>query len=109
MPQTIADTVKALTEFEAELDKARSEAMDARKKLVKDAADWADAARSSAIGEAQSLAATKLAQARAEAESEAEGIRKKGQAETRRFAESISKHKKDASELVLRKLLGETK
>lgn len=107
MPQTIADTVKALTEFEAELDKAKTGAMEAKKKLVKDAADWAEAARISALAEARGIASQRVSEARTEAEAEAEEIRKKGQAATRKFAESISKHKKEASELVLRRLLGE--
>ena len=107
MPQSIADTVKALTEFEADLDKVKTGAMEAKKKLIKDAADWAEAARNSAIAEAQALASRRLSEARSEAEAEAEGIRRKGQAETKKFAESISKHKKEASELVLRRLLGE--
>jgi vacuolar-type H+-ATPase subunit H len=107
MPQTIADTVKALTEFEAELDRVKTEAMEAKKKLIKDSADWAEAAKNSATAEAQKLASGRLSQARMEAEAEAEEIRTKGQAETKKFAESISRHKKEASELVLRRLLGE--
>jgi vacuolar-type H+-ATPase subunit H len=107
MPQTIAETVKALTEFEAELDKVKADAVEAKKKLVKNAAEWADSAKTKAIGEAQALASRRLSEARTQAEAEAEGIRKKGQAETKKFAESISKHKKEASELVLRRLLGE--
>jgi vacuolar-type H+-ATPase subunit H len=107
MPQSIADTVKALTEFEAELDKVKTEAVEATKKLIKDSADWAEAARNSVIAEAQELASQRLSEAKKEAEAEAEEIRKKGQATTRKFAESISKHKKEASELVLRRLLGE--
>jgi vacuolar-type H+-ATPase subunit H len=107
MPQTIEDTVKALTEFEANLDRVKSEVLEAKKKMVKDAADWAESARSSAIAEAQKLATQRLAEARREAEAEATEIRKKGQASTRKFEESISKHKKEAAELVLRRLLGE--
>ena len=107
MPQTIADTVKALAEFEAELDRLKSETMDAKKKIVKDAGDWADAAKSRALAEAQELASERLSQAKVQAEAEAEEIRKKGQASTKKFADSMSKHKKEASELVLRMLLGE--
>jgi len=107
MPQTIADTVKALTEFEANLDKVKADALEAKKKLIKDAADWAESSRTGAMAEAQALASRRISEARTEAEAEAESIRKKGKAETKKFAESISKHKKDASELVLRRLLGE--
>lgn len=107
MPQTIAETVKALTEFEAELDMVKTGAMEAKKKMLKDASDWAEAAKSRALAEAQRLASERLSEARAEAEAEAAEIRKKGQASTKKFAESMARHKKDASELVLRKLLGE--
>lgn len=107
MPQTIADTVKALAEFEAELDRVKGEAAEAKKNLVKDAGDWAEAARNSAIAEAQALASQRLSEARTEAEAEAAEIRKRGEAATKKFAESISKNKKAASELVLRRLLGE--
>ena len=107
MPQTIADTVKALTEFEAELDRVKAEAMEAKRKLVLDSADWAETAKNSSLAEAHETATQRLAQARTEAEAEADEIRKKGQAETKKFAESISKQKKAASELVIRRLLGE--
>jgi vacuolar-type H+-ATPase subunit H len=107
MPQTIADTVKALTEFEAELDKVKTEAIEAKKKLIKDSADWAEAARNSALAEAQELASKRLSEARTQAEAGAQEIRKEGQVATKKFAEAISKHKKAASDLVLRRLLGE--
>jgi len=108
MSKTIADTVKALTDFESELDRVKSGAAESKKKLLKDAGDWAEAARVQALAEAQRVASRRLSKARAEAEAEAEEIRMKGQASTKKFAESISKHKKEASELVLRRLLGET-
>jgi vacuolar-type H+-ATPase subunit H len=107
MPQTIADTVKALTDFEAELERIKAGALDARKSIVKDASDWAEAAKGSALAEAQKLASDRLSEARTRAEADAEEIRKKGQAATKRFAESIAKHKSEASELVLQRLLGE--
>jgi len=107
MPQTIADTVKALTEFEAELDKVKAAAMDATRKLIKDSADWAEAAKQSALAEAHRIASQRLSEARTEAEAEAEEIRRKGQEATKKFAESISKHERAAFELVLRRLLGE--
>jgi vacuolar-type H+-ATPase subunit H len=107
MPQTIADTVKALTEFEAELDKVKAASMEAKKKLLKDAGEWADAARSNATEEAQRIASQRISEARKEAEEEAAEIRKKGQIATKKFAESIAKNKKAASELVVQRLLGE--
>ena len=107
MPQTIADTVKALAEFEAELDKVKADAMEAKKKMIKDARDWAEAAKTRALTDAQNIANERLSKAKAEAEAEAEEIRKRGRASTNKFADSIAKHKKEASELVLRRLLGE--
>jgi vacuolar-type H+-ATPase subunit H len=107
LPQTITDTVKALTDFEAELDRIRAGMLDAKKRMIKDAGDWAEVSKSSALAEAQKLASERLSEARTKADAEAEEIRKKGQSATKKFAESISKHKKEASELVLRILLGE--
>jgi vacuolar-type H+-ATPase subunit H len=107
MPQTIESTVKALTDFEAELDRLKGEALEAKKKMVKDASDWAEAAKGSAMAEAQKIASQRLSEARREAEGEASEIRKKGQAATKKFEESISKHKNEAADSVLRRLLGE--
>lgn len=107
MPQSIAETVKALAEFETELDKVKETAQETKKKLVKDARDWAEAAKGSALAEAQRVASDLLSEARTEAEAEAEKIRSKGEAATAKFSDAISKHKKAASELVLSRLLGE--
>ncbi len=107
MPHVIEETVKALTEFEADLDKAKAEVLDTRKKMVKDAADWVESARASAIAEAQKLADQRLSQARKHAEAEAAEIRRKGQAVAKQFAESLSKRKSEATELVVSRLLGE--
>jgi vacuolar-type H+-ATPase subunit H len=107
MPQTMADTVKALTEFETDLDGVKADAMDAKKKIVKEAGDWAEAAKTRAIAEAQELASERLSEARAEAQAEAEEIRKQGESSTRKFADLIAKHKAEATELVLKRLLGE--
>jgi len=49
MNSAIEETIKALTEFESALDKAKDEAEAGTKKLIKDATDWAESARSSAI------------------------------------------------------------
>ena len=107
MTQTIEGTVKALTEFEADLDRVKGAVLEAKKKMVIDAGEWSDSAKNAALAEAQKIAAERLARAREEAEAEAAEIRKKGQAATRRFEESISKRKKDAADLVLKRLLGE--
>ncbi|MDV3244295.1 MAG: hypothetical protein LYZ66_03855 [Nitrososphaerales archaeon] len=107
MTQIIEDTVKTLTAFEADLDRAKAEVLEAKKKMIKDAAGWAESSKERAISEAQKLAAQRLSKARQEAEAEAAEIRRKGQAATKQFAESISRHKKEAADLVVRRLLGE--
>ncbi len=107
MPQVIEETVKALTVFEADLDRVKAEVLDAKKKMVKDAAVWADSARTRAIAEAQGLADQRLSQARQRAEAKAVEIRRKGQTAAKQFADSLSKRKSEAAELVVSRLLGE--
>ena len=109
MSTTIENTVRALVEFESELDRAKAEVSEAKRKAVKDASDWADSARSSAHSKAQASASREIARAREEAESESDKIRKKGAADLAEFESSISKRKSKASELVRARLLGESK
>jgi vacuolar-type H+-ATPase subunit H len=108
MSSAIESTVKALVEFESELDKAKVEASEAKRRAMKDAADWAEAAKSSAISKAQEMAAEKVSRAKKDAEAEAEAIRKKGQVDLKAFESSISKHRSKAADLVAARLLGET-
>ncbi len=109
MSAAIEDTVKALVGFEAELDRAKAGASEAKKKMLKDAADWAEAARASAISKARENASARVDRAREEAESEAEKIREKGDADLRAFESSLSKHRSKAVELAASRLLGETR
>jgi vacuolar-type H+-ATPase subunit H len=109
MSSAIEQTVKALVEFEAQLDSAKSELQDAGKRTMKDAAGWAEAAKVAAISKAQEIASNNVAAAREEAESEADKIRKKGDMDLKDFEASIGKQKKKASELVASRLLGEPK
>ena len=109
MSKVVEETVKALVEFEATLDRVKTEAQDAKKGMVKKSGEWAAAAKAKALAEAQGTADDRLAAARKEAEAEAESIRRKGQDEMKRFEESISKRRKDAADLVTRRLLGEEK
>lgn len=109
MSSAIETTIKALVEFEAELDKGKAEATESKKKLIKETTDWAAAAKSKAIAEAQRMASDHLAKARAEAEAEAESIRAKGRASLKTFEETISKHKAKAVEKATALLLGEAK
>jgi vacuolar-type H+-ATPase subunit H len=109
MSSVIEQTVKALVEFESELDRAKAEVSEAKRKAVKDASDWAASARSSALSKAQARASEEIARAREEAESESEKIRKKGAADLAEFESSISKRESKAAELVRARLLGESK
>jgi vacuolar-type H+-ATPase subunit H len=107
MSSVIEDTVKALVEFESELDRAKAGASDANKRMLKDAANWAETAKASAISKAQQIASERLARARAEAEREAGSIRKKGESSLKAFEDSISKRKASAAQRVVARLLGE--
>lgn len=107
MSSAVEQTVKALVRFEAELDRAKNDAADARRRASKDASDWADSARTAAISKAQEMAAKRVATAKEEAEAEGEKIRKKGEADLRTFEASISKHRSEATKAVAARLLGE--
>ena len=109
MSAAIEQTVKALVEFEAQLDSAKATLTDARKRATKDAATWSEAAKATAISKAQQIASRNVAAAREEAEAEADKIRKKGEADLRLFESSIAKNKGKASELVASRLLGESR
>ena len=106
MSSAIESTIRALVEFESELDSAKAEAAQTKKKLIKDASDWATAAQSKAMAEAQRMASDMVARARTEAEAEAESIRKKGQVSLKTFEDSISKHKAKAVDHATTALLG---
>lgn len=108
MSSPIEETVKALVEFESELDAAKAAVSEAKVKTMKDAADWAETAKASAISKAQEIAAKAVAKAREDAEAEAAKIRKKGESDLTAFESSISKHKSKAAELVAARLLGES-
>lgn len=108
MSSAIEQTVKALVGFEAELDKAKVELSEGKRRTSKDADDWAEAARVSIVAKAQEIASQRIARAKQEAEAEAEKIREKGESDLKSFEISISKHKSKAAQLVASRLLGET-
>ncbi len=108
MGSVIEQTVKALVEFESELDKAKAEASETKKTMVKDAADWAASAKAAAVSKAQLLASERLTKATAEAEEEAAAIRKKGEYSLKSFETAISRRKGKAAEQVVSRLLGES-
>ncbi len=107
MTQTIEEALKALSEFESELDRIKSETVEAKQKLLKLASEGAEASKSRAIAAAQRAAETELYSAREGARREADSIRKRGQASTEKFKSALSSRKKDAVEAVLKVLLGE--
>lgn len=108
MSSAIEGTVKALVEFESELDRAKAEVSEAKRKTMKDAADWAEAAKASAVSKAQQIASRRVAKAKEDAEGEARKIREKGDADLKSFESSISRRRSKAAELVATRLLGET-
>ncbi len=107
MSSAIEETVKALVGFESQLDRAKVEASEAKRRAAKDANDWAEAAKAAAVSKAQEIASGMLAKAKAEAEAEAARIREKGESDLRAFESSISKHKAKAAEIAAARLLGE--
>lgn len=107
MGSLIESTVKALIEFESELDKMKAEALEVNKKMVKDAVGLAESAKSEAISKANQQVAERLAKARAEGEDEAESIRNREESSLKNFKASISLRKAEAIEEVVNRLLGE--
>ena len=108
MGSLIEATVKALIEFESELDRMKAEALEAKNKMVRDAGGLAESARSAAISKAQHHVSERLDRARAEGEVASESIRKKGESSLKIFEASISKRKAKAIREVVGRLLGET-
>jgi vacuolar-type H+-ATPase subunit H len=109
MSSAIESTVKALVEFESELDRAKAELSDSSRRGMKEAADWAESARTSAISKAQSIASQRVESAKTDALAEADAIRKRGESALKNFESSISKKRSKAAELVASWLLGEGK
>jgi len=109
LTSAMEQTVKALVEFESALNSAKAEVSEAKRKNVKDASDWAEAARSSALAEATEIAARRVAEAKAEAEAEAKKIREEGESALKEFESSISRRKEEAAAFAASSLLGESK
>ena len=106
MTQVIEEAVKALTEFEAELDRIKTDASEAKKRLVKTAADEAEKAKSDALAKAQQMADERVRVAKQEAERTAEEIAKRGEGLLKRLKALTLKRKEEAVELAVRRLLG---
>ena len=109
MGSALEGTVKALIEFEAELDRTKADVLAQKAKMIRDAEGIAESAKSSAVSKAQQQASERLAKARAEADREAESIRKHGVSSLNTFEVSVSSKKKRAAEMVVTALLGETR
>jgi len=107
MSRVIEDTLKALTEFESQLDSAKATASDANHRMVREAGEWVETAKAAAIAEAQRLASETVSAARREAEAAAESIKKQGESTMKDLERSLSRHKREAADLVIRRLLGE--
>jgi len=101
--------LKALVDFESELDKTKAEVLAEKTRIVREAESIADSAKANAISKAQMQASERLGKARAEAERQAESIRGQGLSSLRAFEASVSARKKKAAETVVRVLLGEMK
>src|SRR5437773_4178675 len=106
MTQAIEEAVKALAEFEAELDRIESDASEAKKRLLKAAADEAEKAKSDAVAKAQQMADERVKVAKQEAERKAEEIAKKGDESLNRLKAGTLKRKEEAVELAVRRLRG---
>ena len=107
MGSPVETTLKALVEFESELDGMKVESLEAKQKMLKDAQSLAESAMKQAVSKAQEIASERLAKAKAEAENEAASIRKKGESALKGYEASISKKKAKAAETVVARLLGE--
>jgi vacuolar-type H+-ATPase subunit H len=109
MAQAIEDTIKALTEFEAELDKVKTDGAEARKNLLKGVAEWAETAKNEAVTEARRTADQTISGARAEAQKGAESIRETGKNSLVSLKETMNSHRDEAVQLVKKRLLGVAK
>src|SRR3989441_9925412 len=106
MTQVIEEAVKALAEFEADLDRIKSDASEAKKRLVKSATDEAEKAKIDALAKAQELANERVRVAKEEAERQATEITKKGEESLNRLKAATLKRKEEAVDLAVRRLLG---
>ncbi len=107
MSKVIEETVKALTEFESQLDSAKVESSEARRLMVKNAGEWAQSAKATALEQAQERASNLVLQARKVAQLEVDEIKKKGQVGLKKYEETMKKHMAEAADLVVSRLLGE--
>lgn len=107
MSNQIEETLKALTEFEQELDRVKADASEAKRQLTKKSSELSESAKQKAIEQAKKIASEEVARARAEAEVQAAKIRSDGQVALKSFEGSLSGNMEDAVEIVIRSLLGE--
>ncbi len=107
MSSQVESTVKALVEYESELDRIEAEMLKARGAMAKEAEALAEAAKARAIAKAERQASERLATVKQEAEAEAKAIGERGKSSQNVLESSISRRRTRAVEGVVGRLLGE--
>lgn len=106
MTLTVEEAVKTLAEFEAELERIKAEALEAKRLLVKTAMGEAERAKGEAIAKAQELASERVRTGKEEAGRTAGEISRRGEESLNRLKAAASRRKEEAVDLVVRRLLG---
>ncbi len=107
MSSVVEEAIKVLAAFEAELDRVKLEATEAKKRLMKVAVDQGEKARDDAFAKARSMAEERIRKARRDAEAEASMILEKGQSSLASLNSRISEKSDAARELITKHLLGD--
>ncbi len=107
MSSVVEEAIKVLAAFEAELDRVKLEATEAKKRLMKVAVDRGERARDDALAKARSMAEERIRKARRDAEAEASVILEKGQSSLASLNTRISEKSDVALELITKHLLGD--
>lgn len=107
MSSVVEEAIKVLAAFEAELDGVKSEAIEARKRLLKVAIDQGEKAREEALAKARSMAEMRIRNARRDAEAEAAMIIERGRSSLASLNARISEKSDVALKLVTKHLLGD--
>ncbi len=107
MSSVVEEAIKVLAAFEAELDRVKLEATEAKKRLMKVAVDQGERARDDALAKARSMAEERIRKARQDAEAEASVILEKGQSSLASLNSRISEKSDIALELITKHLLGD--
>lgn len=103
----IEKAASALVDFEEELGRIKQRAVETRKRLSAIAEEQSLRAQSEVLAQAQAQADGKVAAAKGNAEKEAAAVIAKGEDSLKVLRKRISSKKESATELVIRRLLGE--